>query len=90
MSSGTLKGNKRAFCVELNSREHLKRVSMPDGSGDRLLIEGFLGELEEIGMIEGIMLEVRGTNGVLRMDLTAEELKKALQKGKKQGEAERD
>ena len=79
MSSVTVKGKKRAFCVELNSREHLKRVSMPDGSGDRLLIEGFLGELEELGMVEGIMLEIRGTYGVLKMDLSEGELKKMLQ-----------
>lgn len=63
----------------------MKRVSLPDGSGDRLLIEGFIGELEEVGMIEDVMLEVRGTNGVLRMDLTGEELKNALQKGEKTG-----
>jgi hypothetical protein len=84
MSTKAAKGNKRAFCVELKSREQLKRVSMPDGSGDRLLIEGFLGELEEIALIEGIMLEVRGANGVLRIDLPEEELKMALQKGNRQ------
>ncbi len=71
-----------SFCIELNSRDHIKRVSLPDGSGDRLLIEGFLGELDEIELIEGIMLEVRGTDGVLRMDLTREELEKTLRKGR--------
>lgn len=44
------------------------------------MIEGYLGELEEVGLIEGIMLEIRGTNGTLRMDLNEEELKKFLKK----------
>jgi len=48
------------------------------------LVEGYLGELEEIGLIEGIMLEIRGTNGTLRMDFNEEELKELLKKeGKK-------
>lgn len=77
-----------SFCIELNSRDHIKRVLLPDGSGDRLLIEGFLGGLDDVELIEGIMLEVRGTDGVLRMDLTREELEKTLRKGRLRGKAE--
>ena len=72
-----------SFCIELNTRDHIKRVSLPDGSGDRLLIEGFLGELEVIEFIEDIMFELRGAYGVLRLDLTREELEKAINKRKK-------
>lgn len=43
-----------------------------------MLFEGFLGELKEISLVEGLMLEVRGSNGILRMDLTEEELRSAL------------
>ncbi len=46
------------------------------------MIEGFLGELEETELIENIMLEIRGTGGVIRIDLTKEELDKTLRKGK--------
>ena len=67
-----------SFSIELISKDHIKRVSLPDGSGDRLLIEGLLGELVEIVLIEDILLEVRGTMGVLRIDLTREELEKNI------------
>lgn len=77
-----------SFCIELNSRDHIKRVSLPDGFGDRLMIEGFLGELDEMELIEDIMLKVRGTDGVLRIDLTREELKQTLQKGRLQSKTE--
>jgi len=43
-----------------------------------VLFEGSLGELEELSMIEGAVLEVRGANGVLRIDLIEEELRKML------------
>ena len=47
-----------SFCIELNSRDQIKRVSLPEGSGDQLMIEGFLGELEEMELMEDIMLEI--------------------------------
>ena len=77
--------NKRSlsFYIELNSKDHIKRISFPDGSGDQLTIEGFLGELEGIELIEDIMIEIRGTDGVLKMDLTRAELEKTLQKGRR-------
>jgi hypothetical protein len=34
--------------------------------------------LEGISLVEGLMLEVRGSNGILRMDMTEEELRRAL------------
>lgn len=46
------------------------------------MIEGFIGELVEAELIEGILLQIRGINGVLRVDLTREELEKTL-RGKK-------
>jgi hypothetical protein len=55
----------------------------PDGSGDRLTIEGYLGELTNIELVESIMLEVKGTKGVLRMDITQEELEKVIRKIKR-------
>ena len=64
-----------AFSLELNSREHIRRVSMPSGPGDRLLIQGCLGELEAVGLVEGLMLEIRGAYGVLSVDIREEELR---------------
>lgn len=52
-----------------------------DRVGETVLVEGFLGELEEVSLIEGAMLELRGSHGVLRIDLKKEELDR-LPKGK--------
>ena len=66
------------FSVELASKNFVKRLAIPSDSDDKVLIEGFLGELKEIGITEGIILEIQGTNGILRIDLTEEELRKLL------------
>ena len=69
---------RHGFSVELDDRERVKRFFILNDSGNRVLFEGFLGELKEISLVEGLMLEVRGSNGILRMDMTEEELRSAL------------
>jgi len=83
MSSGLKKAKKHAFSIELESKRYLKLVAMPNDAGDNVLIEGFLGELEAVDLVEGVMLEIQGTNGTLRMDLKEGELRKLLTKGGK-------
>ena len=74
MSSETKKAEKHTFSIELKSKEYLKLVAMPNGARDNVLLEGFLGDLEVIDLVEGAMLEIQGTNGTFKMDLTEEEL----------------
>jgi len=74
MSSETKKAEKHTFSIELKSKEYLKLVAMPNGARDNVLLEGFLGDLEVIDLVEGAMLEIQGTNGSFKMDLTEEEL----------------
>ena len=76
ISNGLEKVEKHAFSIDLISREYLKLVAIPNDTGDNVLIEGFLGELEAVDLVEGVMLEIRGTNGTLKMDLKEEELNK--------------
>ena len=66
------------FSVELASKNFVKRFAITSDNDDKVLIEGYLGELTEIGITEGIILEIHGTNGILRIDLAAEELRKLL------------
>jgi hypothetical protein len=66
------------FSIELTSKSFVKRLAIPSDSDDKVLIEGFLGELKEISITEGIVLEIQGTNGILRIDLSEEELRKLL------------
>jgi len=67
-----------AFSIEMKSKSHVRHISMSDESHDRVLFEGYLGALKELSLIEGTVLEVKGENGVLRIDLTEEELRKML------------
>lgn len=70
------------FTLKLALREHIKLVSIPSGPGDRLLIQGYLGELEEITHTEGVLLEIRGSYGVLSIDLLEDELRLLKADGK--------
>jgi len=65
-----------SFSVELRSRNSIKNASM-EGSGrhDGVLIEGTLGELKSATFQEGgLVLEIVGAEGILRVDLTRDEL----------------
>jgi len=68
--------------VELASNESLKTMrigSCTDGDSERnprIMFEGMLGKLNDVSMVEGSMLEIRGTEGILRIDIDEEELQK--------------
>ena len=62
--------------MELKSKRHLKNVTLTNGSSDSVLIEGTIGELVRATFAEGIILEVIGKKGVLRIDLGEGEIKK--------------
>ncbi len=73
---------EHAFSIEMKSRKHVRHMSISSESFSaccaRVLFEGTLGELEELSMIEGAVLEVKGTKGVLRIDLDEDKLRKML------------
>ena len=66
------------FCVEMRSKRHVKSISISDEAHERVLFEGNLGELLELSLVEGDVLEFIGVNGVLRVELTMEQLRKTL------------
>ena len=72
---------EHSFSIELKSRERLKNISLSNTADRRVLIEGSLGELEEIGLVEGVMVEIRGADGILRIGLKEEELRRLLPRG---------
>jgi hypothetical protein len=77
------------FSIELDSKDCIRRLALPNNSGGSVLIEGFLGKIEDVSLVEGLMLEVKGTSGTLKMDLTADELNKLLkQKSMDQGRSD--
>jgi len=67
---------ERVFSVELKSKRNLKNVTLTNGSSDSVLVEGTIGELVQATFAEGIILEVVGKNGIVRIDLREDEIKK--------------
>jgi hypothetical protein len=64
---------RRVFTVELNSGSDLKKLAVPNGVRC-LLMEGTIGELKCAGFVENSVLELVGTTGLLRVDLSREDL----------------
>ena len=73
---------EHAFSVEMNSVGCVKRMSFLDKEADRFSFEGFLGRLHSVSLIEGLMLEIIGANGVLRVDITQNEIAGCLNASK--------
>ena len=71
--------NGRVFSVELKSKKNLKNFTLTNGSSDTVLVEGTIGELVQATFAEGIVLEVVGENGVVRIDIRDVEIKKTPQ-----------
>ncbi len=81
-----MESNKeRFFSVELKSKRNLKNISLTNGSSDSVLLEGNLGELVQARFAEGIILEIIGKNGIFRVDLREEELKRTSLKNQIEG-----
>jgi hypothetical protein len=59
---------------------------MANGSSEGVLIEGMLGELQYVRFAEGIVLELVGSHGIMRIDIRADEIKKIQLKNEKGGE----
>jgi glutamate synthase domain-containing protein 3 len=70
----TREKNDRCFSIELNSKHHIKNITMSEGKKENTLIEGTIGNLIGATFTEGIILEVTGTKGTLRLDLQAKEI----------------
>jgi hypothetical protein len=69
---------ERFFSVELKSKVSLKNVTLSNGSRENVLIEGTIGELRSAGFADGVVLEIVGDKGVLRINLTIDDIKKRL------------
>ena len=69
---------EHTFSVEMRSKRYVKSISISDEAHDRVLFEGNLGELLELSLVEGNVLEFVCVNGVLRVAVTEEQLRKAI------------
>jgi hypothetical protein len=66
------------FSIELKCKKFMKKISVCNDSRNKVFFEGFLGDIEELNFIEGGMLEIKGLNGTLRIDLSEKEIQAIL------------
>jgi hypothetical protein len=69
---------ERFFSIELTSKNHLKNVTLTNGSYDNVLVEGTIGELVAATFAEDEILEVTGKKGVLRINLAQTDIQKSV------------
>lgn len=67
------------FSVELESKKHVRSISISNEAHDRVLFEGDLGRVLGVSIIEGSALELVGRNGVLRIEIDEELLQRVLE-----------
>lgn len=67
----------RSFSVEIKSKKHLDRISILDDD-QGVLIEGEFGELCYLSFHEDRLLEVQGSRGVIRIEITRSEIDSLL------------
>lgn len=68
---------ERFFSIELQSKANLKNVTLSNGGHENVLIEGTIGQLKHATFADGVVLEVVCDKGVLRINLTQDEIKQA-------------
>ena len=68
------------FSVEMRSKKFVKQVTLSNESRNGVYFEGFLGDIVEICFVNGRMLEIRGINGIFRIDISKEKVRKILVK----------
>lgn len=67
----------RAFSIKINSRENLSNLSIGKNSNG-ILVEGDLGEMQSVSLVEGLLIVIEGMNGTLRFEITQTELEQIL------------
>ena len=72
------KAEEHSFSIEMKSENCVRRMSFFDKENGHVFFEGFLGNLKNIAIVEDVMLEIEGKNGVIKLDITRRELEKGL------------
>ena len=69
---------EHSFSVEMKTEGAVRRIAFLDNENGQVFFEGFLGKLKNVNMIEGVMLEIEGVNGTLKLDITQKEIEHCL------------
>jgi hypothetical protein len=61
--------------VELKSKVNLKNVTLTNGGRENVLVEGSIGDLQRAEFTDGVVLEVVGDKGIVRINLSPGDIK---------------
>lgn len=76
---------ERFFSIELESNANLKNVTLSNGKNEKVLIEGTIGQLKYAIFNDDVVLEVVCDKGILRINLTQNEIKQTKDPSKVAG-----
>ena len=65
---------ERSFSVELKTKQNLRNVALNNGVTENVLIEGTIGEFSGASFVAEDILEVVGSEGVLRVNVAKQEI----------------
>jgi hypothetical protein len=65
---------EHTFSAEIKSKDYIKQMSFNSKGQYPVFFECFLGDLESLTLVEDLALEIKGKNGILRIDLTKDDL----------------
>ncbi len=60
--------NEVAFSLSLKPRA-LRSMTLDNENGHESLVGGTLGKVEQVSVVDGVLLEIHGTHGILRLSL---------------------
>ena len=69
---------EHSFSVEMKTEDAVKKMSFLDKENGQVFFEGYLGKLKNINIVEGVMLEIEGANGTLKIDITQKEIEECI------------
>ena len=69
---------EHSFSVEMRSKDDVKTLSFMEKENGNFFFEGFLGKLKNISMVDDVMLEIEGKNGIIKLDITFHEIEKCV------------
>jgi hypothetical protein len=67
--------DEKSFSIELKAKEYIKTINLTNGVSESVVVEGTIGQLLNAEFAEGIMLEIVGKKGTLRIDLSPDQIK---------------
>jgi hypothetical protein len=71
------------FSVTMKSKKNIKSLIVSAKPNGKVMFDGNLGELEEMGIMDSLVLKIRGTEGTLLLDLCEDDIREMISRSGK-------